>query len=280
MIRYFDVHGHINFADYDSDRDQVIKRARDLGVGIIAVGTDSKSSKECVKLAETNEGVFAIIGLHPTHAGESLDFGAFLELARHPKVVAIGECGLDFFHCGPEDISNQKKVFIEHIRLANEVNKPLMLHVRNGKTNIKINDGDSGQHTSIDSPSRRAGASAYIQALEILKEHAKVKADFHFFAGTTEELDFAIQAGCSVSFTGVITFARSYDDVIKRVPIDRIMSETDCPDVAPIPYRGKRNEPVYAIEIVNKIAEIRGEDQEYIREKLLENAKTFFNLVY
>ncbi|MEI7463252.1 MAG: TatD family hydrolase [Candidatus Taylorbacteria bacterium] len=262
-MKYIDIHGHINFAEYDNDREEVIKRAKDSGVGIVIVGTNYDSSKKCIEIAEKYENVWAVVGMHPitneatdgSVEDEVFNDEAFRELAKNPKVIAIGECGLDYYHSKPEDIGYQKEIFIKQIEIANSVNKPLMLHVRNG-----------------------LGTNAYEQALVILKEHAKVRANFHFFAGSIGDMDAASKLGCSFSFTGVITFARNYDQLIETIPIDRLMSETDCPYVTPIPYRGKRNEPVYVIEVVKQIAKIRGEDQEIVATKLLKNAVSFFGL--
>jgi len=296
-MKYIDIHGHINFPDYDKersvgigDRKEVIKRAQYAGVGIIIVGTDFESSKAVVEFAEKHENMWAIIGVHPTHVGE-VNFGgtntgktdlssstgheAWRELAINHKVVAIGECGLDYFHPGPVNMTveeykeSQRKVFIQHIELANEVGKPLMLHVRNGKSEAR-NSFVIG--VGVD------GVNAYQEAVSLLKEYAKVPANFHFFAGTEQDLKEIIKIGALVSFTGVITFTRDYDELIRQVPIDRIMSETDCPFVAPVPYRGKRNEPTYVIEVVKKIAEIRGESEEKISAQLLENTKKFFKI--
>ncbi len=276
-MKYIDIHGHIQFAAYDADRDAVIQRARDASVGIISVGTDLELSRKAIQLAEQNQDMWAIVGLHPVYCGEShndpqetgdegdhsrpkqeFNYEAFKKLAEHPKVVAIGECGLDFFHSQPEDIAFQREVFIQHIKLANEVGKPLMLHVRNSKTLTDL-------------------GSAYLESLKILKEHATVKANFHFFAGTLEEMKAIIDAGHYVSFTGVLSFAKNYDELIKTVPMNRIMTETDCPYVAPAPYRGKRNEPSYVTEVVKAIARIRGED-EVVAKQVMENAREFFKL--
>jgi TatD DNase family protein len=224
--------------------------------------------------------VWAIVGMHPTSATGTIEDGsridsifdvnAFKELARNPKVIAIGECGLEYFHSKPEDIAHQKEVFIQNIEVANAVNKPLMLHVRNAR---KPKTGNS----SLQAPSN-IGLNAYLEAIQILKDHAKVPADFHFFAGTIEDMRTALKIGCSISFTGVITFARSYDELIKSAPIEKIMTETDCPFVSPIPHRGKRNEPAFVIEVVKQIAKIRDEDELEVAKQVLENAKKFFRI--
>ncbi len=271
-FEYIDIHSHVNFVAYDADRGEVLARAREAGVAMINVGTQLATSRKAIEIAEQNEGVRAIVGLHPVHTtkshhdikelgeggkeftsrGEIFDAEAYREMLKHPKVVGIGECGLDYYHLDEESIQD----FEAQIALANEANKPLMLHVRSNK----------------ESKER----SAYKEALEILRAHAKVKGNFHFFAGSWDEAKMILDAGFQLSFTGVITFARDYDEVIRNTPLDMMMSETDSPYVSPAPFRGKRNEPANVREVVKKIAEIRGEDFEKVRAKLLENAGNFF----
>jgi len=271
-LRYIDIHGHINFPEYDVDREEVIKRSKDAGIGIVVVGTSLESSKNAIKLAESYENIWAIIGIHPIDTNSSSAMKEFLDikgLARNPKVIAIGECGLDYFHSKSEDIPRQIELFEQHIALANEVGKPLMLHVRNSKENsknINISNQDYSEH------------NAYQEVISILKKQAKVRANFHFFAGTVQDARDIVEMGNTLSFTGVLTFARNYDEIIKSIPLENIMSETDCPFVAPIPYRGKRNEPSYVIEVVNKIAKIREQDDDLVSKQLVDNAKVFFSL--
>ncbi|MDR3558099.1 MAG: TatD family hydrolase [Candidatus Pacebacteria bacterium] len=270
-IRYIDTHGHINLPDYGTDRQEVIARAAQEGVGIITVGVDIESSKRAIELAEAHENMWAVVGIHPTEVKtadveldqDEEDFQELRRFAVHPKVVAIGECGLEYFQTKEADIPAQVEAFEEHIAIANEAKKPLMLHVRNGKKK-----GDVGA----------VPGDAYKDALKILKKSAKVPFDFHFFAGTIEDMHQIFALGGTASFTGVLTFTHDYDELIKAAPIGSIMSETDCPYVSPVPYRGKRNEPAYVVEVVKTIARIRGEDEETIRAKLLENARKFFHL--
>ncbi len=258
-IIYIDAHSHLQFSKYDADRVDVISRAHTASVGVINVGTDFESSKKAIEYAHTYENMWAIVGLHPTDVTDAaFDYESFKQLALDPKVVAIGECGLDFFHSKPEDVDRQRIIFIDHIRLANELGKPLMLHVRNGKD----------------------GRNAYQEALVILKEYAKVGANFHFFAGTKDDLKDILAAGYFVSFTGVLTFTKDYDELVKMVPEDRIISETDAPFVSPVPYRGKRNEPAYVVEVAKAIARIRGVDETSFSKTLVLNAKKFFNLTF
>jgi len=256
-MKYIDIHCHLNLDEYNLDIQETIKRANDLGVGMIVVGVDIESSKRAIKIAEKNENIWACIGLHPADdPKEIFDFDVYRKLAERPKVVAIGETGFDYYHMQTSDADRQREIFEKHITIANEVNKPLMLHIRNG-----VNGGD-----------------AYGDAIASLKKHAKVHGDVHFFAGSLEQAKEFINLGFKISFTGVITFTRDYDEVIQNIPLNMIMSETDSPFVTPVPYRGQRNEPSYVIEVVNKIAEIRGEDMGMVREQLVNNAKTLFKI--
>src|SRR3989344_4233962 len=273
LPKFFDIHSHPNFAAFAQDRDEVVRRALDNSVFMNVVGTQRDTSQAAVELAEKySEGVYATIGLHPIHTSksyhdeeelgkggkeftsrdENFDYEFYKKLAASPKVVAIGECGLDYFRNANK---KQEEIFSKQIELANEVGKPLMLHIRNGKN-----------------------VSAYRMAAGILKEKAKVGFNFHFFAGNLEEARLLLDLGAIFSFTGVITFTSDYDEIIKYLPLEKIMAEPDCPFVAPVPHRGKRNEPVYVIEVVKKIAEIRGENLEKVRKQLLQNSFAFFNL--
>lgn len=279
MLKYIDIHSHINFKDFDEDRDDVIRRALENDTWVINVGTQLNTSKKAVEMAEKyEEGVYAIIGLHPIHTGASyhdtkelgeegkaftsrgevFDKEAYLELLRHPKVLGVGECGLDYYRLEKDSIEKQKQAFIEQIKIANEVGKPLMLHIRNNPEDKTVN--------------------AYQDALSILREYARVKGDVHFFAGSIQDAKDFIDFGFTLSFTGVLTFTHDYDEVVKMIPLDMIMSETDSPYITPVPHRGKRNEPLYVQEVVKKIAEIKGLDEETVSKALIENAKRVFKI--
>ncbi len=256
-LSYFDIHCHINFDVYDMDREEVIARAEEKGVGMIVVGTNKETSRKAIEIAEKYEHIYAIIGLHPIETPcEVFDAEVYKTMAMHPKVVGIGECGLDYFHGHEGDIPLQRKVFEAHIALANEVKKPLMLHIRNGVDN----------------------KNAYKDSLEILEKHARVPGDAHFFAGTMDEARSFIEKGFRISFTGVITFTRDYDDVIRTIPLNMIMTETDAPYVAPVPYRGERNESSYVDAVVKTIASVRGEDIEKVQEQILSNVHELFHI--
>jgi TatD DNase family protein len=249
--QFFDIHSHLNFPDYGSELPDVIQRLKDTNTHTITVGTDFESSKKAVELAQDNENIYACIGIHPVDdANQEWDEESFESLVRHPKVVAVGECGLDFFHADKEkDFDRQKKLFLNQIYFAIKHNKPIMIHSRNAYTDL-------------------------LDILEPLKKEygEKLRGDVHFFAGNVSEAKRFIDIGFTLSFTGVITFTKDYDEVIRSLPLDMIMSETDAPFVAPVPYRGKRNEPSYVNEVVKRIAEIRDEDLALVEESLVNNA--------
>ena len=251
MPKYFDIHSHLNFPESWTDFDSVIKRLKETETHTITVGTDLESSKKAVALAEKYDEIYACIGIHPVDdPNQSFDKSEFEKLVGHPKVVAVGECGMDFFHASKEeDYSRQEKLFLEQLNFAILNEKPIMVHARDAYEEL-------------------------LNLLEPLKKvHGdKLKGNVHFFAGNTEIAKRFFDIGFSISFTGVITFASDYNEVIRSAPIDKIMSETDSPYVAPVPHRGKKNEPSYVNEVVKKIADIRGEDLETVRSALVNNA--------
>jgi len=263
-MEYIDIHSHLGFDDYKEDILGVLINMRANNVATIAVGSDYRSSVEAVELASQNPDVFACVGLHPDeNKAEIFDIEKYEELIKNPRVVAVGECGLDYFRLKENnvaEIERQKKIFSEHIALAKKYNKPLMIHVRDANKNPELPAG-----------------KAYEDALLML-EGQGVKGNVHFFAGTPEIAQKFIDIGFTISFTGVITFARNYDEVIKKMPLNMIMSETDAPYVTPVPFRGMRNEPAYVTEVVKKIAEIRGEDILWVKHQLVENAKRVFGI--
>ncbi len=253
MLKLIDAHAHLNFPQYDNDREAVFARAAEAGIGIINVGTDTQTSKFAVELAQNRDDVWATGGLHPTESpGDALEqLQGVALLVQDKKVVAIGECGLDYFRFDRAVAEKQKAIFIQQISLANEINKPLMLHIR--------------------------GAQAYQDTYNILKSETEVRGNAHFFAGAWEEAKSFLDLGFTLSFGGVITFTRDYDEVIKNTPLEMILAETDCPFVAPIPYRGQRNEPSYLPEVVRKLAEIKGVSESEVREATLANAQRVFS---
>jgi TatD DNase family protein len=262
-MKYIDIHCHLDFKDYDADRQEVLMRMKEKGVEAITIGTDLKSSKRAVEIAEANENIFACIGIHPEEVSKnpSLDYkrgvwGELSELVKRSKVVGIGECGLDYFRLEEnKEKINQKDLFEQQIQFAIKHNKPLMLHCR----------------------------ESYDDVLEILENYKKeagekLRGNVHFFAGDIKVAKKILDLGFTMSFTGVITFAHDYDEVVSYIPSNSIMSETDAPFVAPVPYRGKRNEPLYVIEVVKKMAEIRGENIDILNKAIINNTQRVFGV--
>ena len=253
MAKLIDVHTHVQFPQFDRDRDEVIKRSFDAGVWIVNAGSDKNNSQKAVELANNyNEGVYAAVGQHPTDNKEGFDYDFFKSLARDGKVVGIGECGLDYFHS--QDKDNQKEVFVRHIKLAKEVGKPLVIHCR----------------------------EAFPDLIEVLKSHKNDLNNppgiLHFFTGTIDDAKILLETGFYFTFGGLITFNRGLDEVINCLPLDKILLETDAPYVAPAPYRGKRNEPSYIIETAKKMAELKDVSFEEVCDQTTENTKNIFGI--
>lgn len=272
-MKYFDAHCHVQFDAYNEDREDVLARMRDAEVGGLVVGCDLTSSEAAVELvkahADTSTGVnprlWAAVGLHPNEAlKQSFDDATFDRLAAMPEVVAIGECGLDYYR--PEDAGEakpvQRELFEKHIELAVKYDKPLMVHSRPSK----------------------GSQDAYWDTIDLLKSKKreygdKLRGDMHFFVGGVAEAKEFVELDFSLSYTAVITFARDYDEVIRYVPLTSLLSETDSPYVAPAPNRGKRNEPTAVRDVVQAIAEIRGEALETVQQTILSNACTKLRII-
>lgn len=280
-MKYIDIHAHLNFAAYDDDRDDIIKKLKEHHITVINVGTQESTSTKAVAIAHSYDHAYAIVGLHPIHTdasyhdtdeigaegegftsrGEVCDYDFYKKLAQHPRVVGIGETGLDYYRTSADSLEKQITAFHTQIQLAIDLDLPLMLHVR---------------------PS--AGSyDAYEDVLEILRpyhqKHGKrLRGDVHFFAGTIEIAQEFIDLGFYISFTGVITFASGFKELVRAIPLDRIMSETDCPYVTPEPHRGKRNEPTYVTEVVKRIAHWKGLSEEEVAERIMQNAQELFGI--
>ncbi len=275
-MKYIDTHAHLNLSAFSDDVEAVIARCVAEGVGVINIGTKVSTSKRAVELAAANDSLYAIVGLHPiqtvpgthdedeigeggqpfTSKGEVFDTEVYRTLATAPKVVGIGECGFDYWHCKNETYAIQEEAFLAQIALANELSLPLMIHTRGPKP------GES-------SPT---GRSVYADVYDILKQYAKVPFNVHFYAGTIEEAKKFIDIGGTISFTGVVTFARQYEEIIREIPLPYIHAETDCPYVAPVPYRGQRCEPWMVKNVYEKIATIKGVAGADVEIQLLQNA--------
>lgn len=351
-MKYIDIHAHLSWPAYDTDREEVIKRAFENDVAIINVGTDILNSKAILNIVDTyshiHPHIYSIPGIHPHWIEEQLieilysvcsstfldplnnndisnisnsnillpnevniEFStksvlvhdvrknmydelslesfslAKRDLARefsyaeqailqkidemlielhqisdHPSVVAIGECGIDVYKLHPilEPFKDrvcrlQEKLFVGQIEIAQNKEKVIMIHARDSYKEIL---------SIIDK--------------RFISKGIILKGNVHFFTGNSNEARAFLNRGFTVSFTGVITFAKVYETVLRDLALTEMMSETDCPFVAPVPYRGRRNEPSYVIEIVRKIAQIRGEDESVVQQQLILNAENRFSL--
>ncbi|HUZ92456.1 MAG TPA: TatD family hydrolase [Candidatus Paceibacterota bacterium] len=270
-VHFFDAHTHLQFPPYDADREEVFARAKAAGVKMINVGTQYSTSYAGVDFARKHAGdAWAAVGFHPAHFSvnwfhdkheqaaverEELNVENLRKLAFEPETVAVGECGLDYFRIKDEESKRrQKEGFLAQIELAHEAGKPLMIHCR----------------------------AAFSDLLDVLSfRRSSLTANpgtVHFFTGTPADARKLLDLGFSFTFGGVITFARDYDEAIRAIPLDRILSETDAPYVSPAPYRGKRNEPAYVVETVKKLAELKGVSMEEMAARIRENANRIFGI--
>lgn len=270
-----DTHAHLNFSAFKDDADEVIRQTLAAGMLVVNVGSQYSTSKRTVEYAEKYDGLFAAVGLHPIHIerksfqyqdseeleeveisgnGETFNFEKYLELAKHPKVVAIGEMGLDYHHFNAEDdipklISAQKEVLLQGIKLANEVGKPMMIHCWD----------------------------AYDDLYEILKNNPVKKLGvIHSFVGGYKTARKFVELGYKIGLNGIITYGISYDKLIREINLKDMVLETDCPYLAPVPKKGERNEPLYVRYVAEKIAEIKQITAEEIAKVTTENARNFF----
>lgn len=264
---FFDIHSHFNLEAFDGDLDVVIESHKEKSVGTICVGVDKDTSLKAKELSDKHENIFACVGLHPDNVTEEgeFDFEYYKDIAMNQKVVAIGECGLDYFRMDPNDHvgkDNQKKVFREQIELALYLDLPLMLHIR---------------------PSQNSH-DAYFEVLEILeaykKENPKLRGNAHFFVGTQEIADRFLAMDFTVSFTGVITITEDYDEVVRHVPLEMMMAETDAPFVTPKAQRGKRCEPWMVEEVYKKISDLKGVSISELQTIFAENRKRVFGIEF
>ncbi len=250
-----DVHAHLDDARFDEDRQEVIDQLRAAGIRrLINSGCSHSACEAAIKLAEENDFIYASVGIYPHDVGELEQEGlARLEaIASHPKVVAIGEIGLDYYYdYAPREL--QQKWFCAQLELAARLDLPVVIHCRD----------------------------AIRDTLDILKSHPENTGIFHCYSGSAETLKEVLALGWSISMGGVVTFknARVAKEVAAAVPADRLVLETDSPYLAPTPYRGKRNSALYLPEVAKCIAEIRGTTAQEIERITDENALRIFKMV-
>lgn len=253
---YFESHAHYDDSKFDKDRDKLIPELKEKGVEyIVNVGANLKSSIKSVELAEKYDFIYAAVGVHPHDVAklDEDDMDRLYGLSQRDKVVAIGEIGLDYYYdSSPRDI--QKDWFIEQIELAKEMELPIIVHSR-----------DAAKDT-----------------FDIIKgtEAGDVGGVIHCFSGSVEMAKDYIEEGFYIGVGGIVTFtdANKIIEVVKQIPLEKILIETDCPYLSPIPNRGKRNESTNLVYIVDKIAEIKNLSTEEVAKVTLENAKTLFDI--
>jgi TatD DNase family protein len=255
-MTFADSHCHLTDPQFDGDRDAVIGRARAAGVSrfiVIGATGDFSHNERAIELTREHADAFAVIGVHPHDARTiTVDTYARLrELAQEPKVVGVGETGLDFYYDNsPRD--DQRRHFRAFIRLARELELPLSMHVRD----------------------------AYAEATQILhgEGDGRVRGVMHCFTGSVDEARALLELGLSISFSGIVTFksARALREVVRIVPLDRLLIETDCPLLAPVPYRGKRNEPAYVVQVAETVAEVKDLSLAKVAEATWRNTETLF----
>ncbi|MGA2028584.1 MAG: TatD family hydrolase [Verrucomicrobiota bacterium] len=265
MAIFFDTHAHLDYPDYESDLSEVVARAQATGISkIISIGTSLDSSERAIRLAEKFPAVYAVVGWHPTEASNAPNDlrPALREFAKHPKVVAIGETGLDYHHLPsekPEFTSaddmrykeKQAEIFRQQMEVASQFGLNCVIH----------------QRTAFDDTI--AKMKPFI---------GKTRGVFHCFGETVERVKKVLEIGSLVSFTGIVTFknAQNVRDCVAAVPLDKFMLETDCPYLAPVPYRGKRCEPAYVKEISETVAEIKTCSLEALSAVTCKTAEQFF----
>ena len=264
MAVFYDTHAHLDYDEYKPDFSEVLARARNAGITkIISIATDLASSRRALELAEQHPMIYAAVGWHPSNAHEAPpDIRPELrDLARHPKAVAIGECGLDYYRLpssqggSPDDDAaykrKQAEIFQQQLEIAVETGLNCVIH----------------QRSSFDDLVAQAGPFA-----------GRTKGVFHCFGESVERLQKVLNLGWLVSYTGIVTFKNGQNirDAVAATPLDRFMLETDCPYLAPVPYRGKRCEPAYVKEISETVAQVRNCSLETLSAATCQNAHSFF----
>ena len=253
-----DSHCHLDFPDFAAELDAVVARARAAGVGrMVTISTRVKKYAQVIAVAEKFPDIFCSVGTHPHNAHEELDIDtkALVALTKHPKIVAIGEAGLDY-HYDKSPRAAQEQGFRQHIAAARETGLPLVIHAR---------EADADMARILE---EETGKGAFPAVL-------------HCYTGGRELAFKAMELGLYIGFTGILTFKNGQDlrDIARDLPADRILVETDSPYLAPLPYRGKRNEPSYVVETAKVMAQVRGVSAEEIARVTTENFFRLFNKV-
>ena len=278
---YIDTHAHLNMSYFKEDADQVIQNTLSENTWLINVGADYKTSRRALDYANKYEkGVYAAVGLHPMHLykyraqgddydfhtrGEEFNYDAYEKLASFEKVVAVGEIGLDYYHMDigheAEEIKlTQQAVFKEQLLLARRLDLPVIIHCRQAHDDmVAVLKGFRKEHRDLIPKDRPWGV-------------------LHCFSGDEDLAWQYFGMGMLVSFTGLITFSQQWDDLIRKLPTDKFMIETDCPFMTPEPFRGQRNEPLYVKYVAQRIGELKNLTAERIGEITAQTARNFFRI--
>ncbi len=247
-----DSHAHLDNEAFAADLPEILRRAREAGVErIVTIGTDVESSRRAQALAEAHADVWFAAGIHPQAADQPGDIGALRALAAHPRAVAVGETGLDFVK-NYSSVPNQKDLFVRHLEIALDVDKPVTIHCR----------------------------EAHGDLYPILRAHAPVRGVIHCFSGTWPDAENYLGLNFYLSIAGPVTYpsAAELREVVQRIPLDRILLETDCPFLPPQKFRGKRNEPSYVRFAAEAIATVQGLSIEEVMDATSRNARNLFGL--
>ncbi len=273
-IKYIDIHSHLGLLTLEEDKEKIIYKMMEKGVGTFVIGVDFETSKKAVEMAEKYDFMWAGIGLHPTdNDKEIFDLEKYQKLSEHERVVCIGECGLDYFRDSNVEIKiKQKELFEKHIQIALLSKKPLMIHSRPSKGSQDAYEDTLDILEKFSPTPSASGHSPSGRGRKILS------GNFHFFVGDTTIAQRILDLGFTMSFDGPITFSHDYDGVIKFLPLESIMCETDAPFAAPAPYRGKTCEPWMVEEVYKKVAEIKRLPIEKVIEVIRENIKRVFKV--
>lgn len=278
---FIDTHAHINFSAFNDDLDEVVRRALDADTWMINVGSDFKTSKRALEIANKYEkGVYAAVGLHPIHTcegeaegedysvkqkAEEFHYDSYEKLAKFEKVVAVGEIGLDYYHIDPKnDIAavkkKQKEIFTAQLTLARKLDLSAIIHCRQAHDDML------------------AVLQAFKKENKDLFDGQKPWGVMHCFSGDEDLAWKYFSLGLIISFTGLVTFSKQWDDLIRKLPSEKFMIETDCPYMTPEPFRGKRNESVMVKYVAQRIAEIKNLTTERVGEITAENARRLFSI--
>ncbi|MBQ3000546.1 MAG: TatD family hydrolase [Oscillospiraceae bacterium] len=250
----FDTHAHLNDEAFYEDRDGLIAGLAEKGVGFVMnAGCSLETSRESIALAEKYSFIYASVGSHPDSAGEVCEelLETYLQMAKHPKVKAVGEIGLDYYYEG-FDKETQIRAFEMQMELAKQTGLPAIIHERD----------------------------AHEDGMAVVRQFPEVTGVFHCYSGSAEMARQLVDRGWYIGFTGVLTFknARKAVETAASIPLERIVLETDCPYMAPVPHRGKRNDPGYLCHMAERLAEIRGLPVEQIIQITTENAKRLYRI--